>query len=1296
EARLPGRTFLVALPPAGGYSVRHTVQRSQSLGKRRLEPVPFPLVLNDDDGEPFASQEYRIDPQIYDRAPSLISVAADPVARIRHQRVLPIRVNPVAYDPVSGETVLAMSIRVEVTLRGGPDSRSGLRDVGDVPVRESRVWERIYTRILVNPQQAEKWRVKPSRRPRNRGQRARTYQALTGPLVKLRVRDSGLHRVRANSAIDKGLPPGTQISELHVFKRVYDSDTLAETIVDIPFRVVEDPAGTAGVFDGSDWLVFYGHELREDTFQNDPLEKFSDWNVYWLGTSSGSQMVSEDVPPGVVSADTATVTFSVVDYYEQDNFFFDGTPPGHKEFYFYNDVRNQTLSIPFVVGAIDPTGTFQLKARYLGGDRTRLERSVKMSIINSKGTTQLDPASVPRKNLVDYESQVLPANVIDEGLNTLRVDKTSDRLSLEALLDWFTIEYRSHYRAMGNVIDFTTGTLTGDTSIAVTGFTHTDVMLFDVTDPLAPREYRLTPAHFTDVGGGYALSFRETITLQKRFIATSIDGVEEITPSDVLGDNPSSMIGGAAESGVDILVVCHEDFMSDMQSWVSYRKAQGYSVLFADAEDIFDEFNGGVPHARGIKNFVRHFFETGGASFVVLVGDASEDNKRVHALSGINYVPTESFTEFVGGSFQQDEVVTTDKWYVMLDCDFINDDTPCSDYYPDLLLGRLPVGSSQETQNVLNKIFSFEEPSGTDFWRRRIIRVADNAFSPEDNPFELCYKSSEDDFETAEEQAAVIFEDGIPGGFDVIRFYLTEKINEPPHEPRSCGSGSNFSSQTRGDATPALIGEFNKGATVVSIQAHMNRHVICHEWLLTSSYASPDGKLDHRRMENVGRPWIIYGMGCHMSDYAVNKEREQTQHNDANGDAFAELLLFRPNRGAVATYASTGFEFLYPNLAFTEYIANAFFENVPTDPMVGSGKAQARWIFGELMAVAEIENLNNNRYFSGGGPIGQMKRYHLLGDPVLRIDGGPPRFDVTVNDKPFESGDRVVTGAGQGIDVRAIVTDEVAIEQLRLEIDNADSTHLLSISPLVDESLTAARQYEVRFEHSLQAKSYDIVLKAYQAEDTTSNNYHIVAEFVFKVQVNATLKVNGRPIANGDLVPPQGDYVFELDLPVYVEPSLIRVETDGEPVSPIDITNPDPQDSTTWHIRFSQQLPTGKHTVTLIVEDTEFPFEVVVGSQFGLFDVVAYPNPFVDDVFFVFSNEVQISSGKIDVFTTSGKKVAHLEVPLGARAPGQNAVRWNGRTFNGDEIANGVYLFVVSVDQGGRETIHRGKLVRVK
>ncbi len=80
----------------------------------------------------------------------------------------------------------------------------------------------------------------------------------------------------------------------------------------------------------------------------------------------------------------------------------------------------------------------------------------------------------------------------------------------------------------------------------------------------------------------------------------------------------------------------------------------------------------------------------------------------------------------------------------------------------------------------------------------------------------------------------------------------------------------------------------------------------------------------------------------------------------------------------------------------------------------------------------------------------------------------------------------------------------------------------------------------------------------------------------------------------------------------------------------------------------------------------------------------------------MFTNEVAITDGAIDIFTVSGKKVAHIDVPSGARAPGQNAVRWNGRTFNGDDVANGVYLFVASVEQDGRKNTQRGKLVRAK
>ncbi|MDH3217097.1 MAG: C25 family cysteine peptidase, partial [Candidatus Krumholzibacteria bacterium] len=678
EPLIPGRDYLVALPPGFDFGLRYTIQRSQPLGRRRLEPVPFPLVQRGEHDLVTSSEEYRIDRAVYDRASTVAGVSARPEGRLRHQRVLPVRVMPVTYDPVTGETVLATSIRVEITLSGAGD----LRDEGDgPPVVETDAWERIYARALVNPLQAHKWRTKPRPHPRHLRDSQRASQATAGPLVKLKVRESALHRVSASTVIGAGFPVGTPTSQLHLFQRWYNETTMAEEILDIPFKLVESASGVSGEFDGTDYVVFYGQRLREDSLRSDFIEKFSDHNVYWLGASAGTPMTQKTVPAGTVNPDTATASFPVNLYQEKDLFFMEETPDTMRpqvprvpmrEFYYYNGGFVSTFSAPFTLGAIKTGGTFQVKARFLGGDVLRSARKVRIEILNSKGTTRLTDADVPLKNVVDYTSAPVSTDLLAEGTNTLRIQPIG-RSAVEALLDWFTLEYDSPYRAVADVLDFNTGVLTGSQNLTVTGISDTDVMLFDVTNPLSAEECQLDASHFTDVGGGrVALSFQVTIGSQRRFWLSPLDKIQEIPAGDVVGDEPSSLIGEPAENGVDILVVSHRDFMDEIQRWVDYRRAQGYRVLVADAEDIFDEFNGGVNNARAIRRFVRHFFDKGGASFLVLVGDASEDGKRVHSDSGINFVPTESFSEHVFSRvFNEDEVVTTDKWYVMLNKDIV-------------------------------------------------------------------------------------------------------------------------------------------------------------------------------------------------------------------------------------------------------------------------------------------------------------------------------------------------------------------------------------------------------------------------------------------------------------------------------------------------------------------------------------------------------------------------------------------------------------------------------------------------
>ena len=122
-------------------------------------------------------------------------------------------------------------------------------------------------------------------------------------------------------------------------------------------------------------------------------------------------------------------------------------------------------------------------------------------------------------------------------------------------------------------------------------------------------------------------------------------------------------------------------------------------MLMVDVVDVFDEFNNGVPHARAIDRFVRHFFEMGDAGALVLVGDSSEDNKLVEDESAPNFVPTHSWSDHIG-ALNQDEIITTDKQYVLLP-----GPGGVVDVYPDLIVGRIPVGSDPELQRVLLKTF---------------------------------------------------------------------------------------------------------------------------------------------------------------------------------------------------------------------------------------------------------------------------------------------------------------------------------------------------------------------------------------------------------------------------------------------------------------------------------------------------------------------------------------------------------------------------------------------------------------
>lgn len=1280
------RVFLVALPPSGAYAVTHRVLASTPLGAHRLEPVPTPEAIHDEDLGPGLSERTVWNDEVLAayRDPDVVS--ADSVVYMRHQRVLPVRVCPVSYDPRSH--TLAVAKEIEIDVRFSAPARA---DEG--PRGERATWNDISGRLLVNSAQASRW---PAARPAaSAGPSASAAVRRVVPgAIKVRVFETGMHTVRASRAIAAGFPAGVQLAQMRLFRRLYSDATLGASETDVAFDVSEDASGTPGVFDGADELVFHGKRLRDDATQGDQRENFSSYNVYWLEPSPGTRMVQRAPAAGFVTSDTSSVFFPVTARrFETDLWFRDGTPSTVPDLYYYNfGSEGGPVDMPFTMGHVLPGSNVSLSAE-LHGQTYASPRNIRVSLFNSKGETVLTPFySVPGKARRTYTASIAAAD-LDAGTNQFRINRPdASRTSIQVLLNWVEVSYSSLYRARGNALRFNSASLAGDTSLTVTGITNpSGLNLFDVTNPDLPERIVLSAPHFQPADGGTALSFRESLAGRREYVLIPDATMIDVPQAALVADAPNTIIGGAAEGGVDVLVVSYRDFVPGMRQWVSYRRAQGYRVLLVDVEDVFDEFNGGVPNARAVYRFARHFFERAGAAALVLVGDASEDHRRIHADSGPDFVPTFTRNDNVA-VLALDEVVTTDKRLVKFP-------GPGGqvDALPDMIVGRIPVGEQGELETVLAKIFSYEAPQPSDFWRKRMIIVADDAFSEGQSSFgglQFCY-NTEEGFEIGQEDVARTIEGSLPAGYDVLRFYLSQYTAPfyPDPVPGNCASRFGAISYTRQNITERLMGELNEGATMVTIQSHMNRYVITHERLLSGEPASilnsPTGR-DYLRVENRRKPWIIFGMGCHFSEYAVHREfaPDRLIYNSPNGDCFAEQFLFQEERGAVGTYGSSGFEYLGANNDYMSTVARVWFYEAPYDTMLN--QTQAEWKLGQLMYLAEAQ--------LAATQADPVERYHILGDPLLRIDAGPPAFDVSVNGRTVENGDLLGSGGEQDtLRVVAVVTDENALHKFGLEIDGQDMSDSLLVVRLSDPSLPRARQYRVSFRHVLEPRTYDVVLRAYQAPDTTAGQFHMAAEFVLKVESSISVSVNGRAIESGALVPADGNYRIDLAFPVFIPSSDITVSIDEMPVTNAQYTHPSPEDSLAWIITFRRQLGAGEHRLLVAAQDIEFNYLLEVSETTGLDHVINYPNPFRGDgTRFVYTTEVEILDGTIDIYTVSGKKVRRLPIPSTARLPGQNAVFWDGRDAAGGALANGVYLYVINVRQRGGSSTVRGSASKIQ
>ena len=275
--------------------------------------------------------------------------------------------------------------------------------------------------------------------------------------------------------------------------------------------------------------------------------------------------------------------------------------------------------------------------------------------------------------------------LLKNGINTIDVSGVlGSGVSYSVFcVDSFDLTYERKGEAANNRL-FVRGS--DNNIISVSGFTSPEIMVFEVTDPVNPKVIRSATVD-RDVSS-YRVSFVPSspdasyITLTKSAL---------MRPSSVVADTSSNL--RKRGSGAEYVVITPEELKAASEYLASYRSSRGLSSMVVGVEDIYDEFNHGIPSPVAIREFLNFAYKNWWHKprYVVLVGKGTFDYRNILGY-GDNLIPT-LMVSTPNGLFASDSIYG----------DVIGDDG-----VPEVAVGRIPVMTSEELNSIINKIRAYE------------------------------------------------------------------------------------------------------------------------------------------------------------------------------------------------------------------------------------------------------------------------------------------------------------------------------------------------------------------------------------------------------------------------------------------------------------------------------------------------------------------------------------------------------------------------------------------------------------
>ena len=289
---------------------------------------------------------------------------------------------------------------------------------------------------------------------------------------------------------------------------------------------------------------------------------------------------------------------------------------------------------------------------------------------------------------------------------------------------WFDLFYPHLFEPFNDELQFDTPADPGDYLFRIAPFTRTDPpRVFDVTDAYAPIE--VLGAAYEVVEGGFQLSLQAAQTGLRRYRVIQETSIVKVATASISEAPVTSLVDLRSPSRrADYLVIHYDGFKSAADSLAIWRNiVNGYEATTVPVSALYDQFSGGRVDPAAVRNFLRSVYLNWQKkpAFVTLLGDASFDFKNLLGLAPSGQ-PGTLLPSYENG-FDDSPIIyrqfDTDDWLLNVDTAAV--------VVPDFFGGRIPAGDATTALSIVrNKVLLYERSAPFDEYRNRLMLIADD------------------------------------------------------------------------------------------------------------------------------------------------------------------------------------------------------------------------------------------------------------------------------------------------------------------------------------------------------------------------------------------------------------------------------------------------------------------------------------------------------------------------------------------------------------------------------------------